>query len=136
MHVTSLETRPRRGASLRSGLEVSSEFYHGVLKPCHTPFIQRCYNRDDVQTHFAAIRRKAQDNSQNLSLLWIDLKLTASGMTDFFSSGQKLAESMIRPGSLFPPCKEVPINVLLEAKYVNFFAGFREHIMNERPNYF
>ena len=57
-------------------------------------------------------------------------------MTDFFLSGQKLAESMTRKGSLFPPGEEVPIDVLIGVAYVsqkNFFTGFREYIMSKRP---
>ena len=109
------------------------EFYHG--DPCNI-FVRNCYKKDDVQTHFATIRRKAQDKSKNLALFWIDLKLKASGMSDYYSAGQKLADAMTRRGSLFPRGEEVPINVLLGAEYVsqkNFFIGFRIYIKNFRP---
>ena len=108
-------------------------FYYG--DPCNI-VIRNCYKKDDVQTHFATIRQKAQDKSHNLDLFWIDLKLTQSEVTDSFSSGQKLAELMIRPGSLFPPGEEAPINVLLGAEYTsqkNFLTGFRDYIRTKRP---
>lgn len=82
------------------------------------------------------MREKAQDKSQNFSLFWIDLKLSYSGITDFYSSGQKLAELMTRRDSLFPSGENVPINVLLGAEALNqknFLRGFREYISQNRP---
>ena len=108
------------------------KFYHGF--PCDCG--RTCTYEGDVIAHLDTIRHKAQDKSQNLALFWIDLKLSSSGITDFFSSGQKLAEVMTRSGSLFPPGENVPINVLLGAETLaekDFFRGFRQYISNKRP---
>ena len=64
------------------------------------------------------------------------MKLSTSGIADFYSSGRKLAEAMTRKGSLFPPGKVVPINVLLGAEKLDqkeFFHGFRQYISESRP---
>ena len=99
-------------------------------------FTRGCNQKYYVLNYFAIIRQNVQNKTQKLALFWIDLKLTESGMTDFFSSGQKLAESMTRRGSLFPPDEEVPVDVLLGVEHVSqkdFFRGFREVIKNHRP---
>lgn len=109
-----------------------SKFYHGA--PCDC--FRTCSYESAPISHFAYIRRKAQDKSQNFALFWIDLKLGASGITDFYSSGQKLAEVMTSPGSLFPSGEEVPISVLLGAEDLDqkqFFVGFRRYILSTRP---
>ena len=72
------------------------EFYHGF--PCDCG--RWCWHRNQVITQFETIRRKAQDESQNFALFWIDMKLTNSDITDFFSSGQKLAKEITKTGSL------------------------------------
>ena len=108
------------------------QFLHS--RPCDC--FRNCDYKNDVLTHFASIRRKAQDASQSLVLFWIDLKLSKSGITDFFSSGRQLAEAMTRSGSLFPPGEIVPINVLLGAEGIDqkdFFRGFRQYISDNRP---
>lgn len=64
------------------------------------------------------------------------MKLSNSGITDFYSSGQKLAEVMTKRGSLFPPGEVVPMNVLLGAERTDqkeFFRGFRHHVSKWRP---
>lgn len=107
-------------------------FYHG--HPCDC--FRSCTHYNRPLTHFATLRNKAQDGSQKVALFWIDLKLGSSGMTDFYSSGQKLANFMTGIGSLFPPGEEVPINVLLGAEALNqkdFFVGFRQYISANRP---
>ena len=107
-------------------------FFHGF--PCDCGRI--CSYSSDPITHFATLRRKAQDETQNFVLFWMDLKLSTSGITDFFSSGEKLAEVITRSGSLFPHGEEVPINILLGAVKLDqkeFFRGFRQYVLNNRP---
>ena len=108
------------------------KFYHGF--PCDCG--RRCSYESDPVSHFAIIRRKAQDKTKNFALFWIDLKLGSSGIKDFFLSGQKFAEVITRSGSLFPSGEEVPINVLLGAVSLDqkdFFRGFRQYILSNRP---
>ena len=108
------------------------KFYHG--RPCDCG--RACSYKSDVIAHLDTIRHKAQDRSQNFALFWIDLKLGSSRIKDFFSSGKKLAEVMTKSGSLFPPGKDVPVNVLLGAETLDqkdFFLGFRHYISKNRP---
>ena len=108
------------------------QFYHGL--PCDCGRL--CLKKGDVTTHFGTIRRKAQNYIHDFALFWIDLKLRDSEITDFYSSGKKLAEEMTKVGSLFPPGEVVPINVLLGAEYLDqkdFFRGFRQYILEKRP---
>ena len=107
-------------------------FFHGI--PCDCG--RYCSYENDVITHFASIKQKAQDDSQSLVLFWIDLKLASSDITDFYLTGQILAETMTRSDSLFPPGEVVPINVLLGAEMLDqkdFFRGFRQYISTNRP---
>ncbi len=102
------------------------EFYHGP--PCDC--FRTCNKKDNVATHFAAIREKAVDPNKNVTLFWIDLKLAASGIRDFKDSGEKLAKIITQSNSLFPPGKDVPIHVLLGAEAIDqdqFFVGFLDY---------
>ena len=108
------------------------EFYHGI--PCDC--FRSCIKKDNVAAHFAAIREKAVDPNKNVALFWIDLKLAASGITDFKGSGEKLAKVITQSNSLFPLGKDVPIHVLLGAEAINqnqFFVGFLNYIKSNRP---
>ncbi len=112
------------------------EFYHGPF-PCDC--FRNCIKKDTVAAHFAAIREKALDPNKNMALLWIDLKLAASGITEFKGSGEKLAKVITQSNSLFPPGKDVPIHVLLGAEAFNqnqFFVGFLAYIKSKRPELF
>ena len=107
-------------------------FYHGSPCDCR----RSCSHENDPITHFATLRRKAQDEIQKFALFWIDLKLSYSKITDFYSSGQKLAKLMTRSDSLFPPGEDVPIDVLVGAEALNqknFHRGFKEYISQSRP---
>jgi len=109
-----------------------TKFYHGT--PCDLG--RDCEESDDILTHFKTIRKKAQAKD-NFVLFWIDLKLTVKPpITDFYTSGQKVAQKMTAAGSLFPLGEDVPINVLLGAEELNqkdFFKGFRQYISANRP---
>ena len=108
------------------------EFYHGF--PCDCG--RYCWNSDDPLSHFASYRQKAQDESQNFVLVWMDFKISESGMMNYSGSGEKVAELMTREGSLFPLGEDVPINVLLGAEtpdQKDFFLGFRDYISTNRP---
>ena len=108
------------------------QFYHGPF-PCDC--LRNCIKADNAVSHFAAIREKALHN--NLTIFWMDLKLGASEVTDFKSSGANLAKIMTQNGSLFPPGMNVPLYILLGAESIeqkDFFVGFREYVMNNRDD--
>lgn len=109
-----------------------SEFYHGF--PCDCG--RDCFKSDDVVAYFATIKSKAQDSQHNLALFKIDLKLSSSGISDYFSSGQKLAQVLTGSESLFPPDEDVPLSLVLSTGDLDtkdFFVGFRESIQQNRP---
>ena len=113
------------------------KFYHGT--PCDCG--RNCNRSDSVLAHLNTVRQKALADSK-LILLWLDLKLGKVQKDNLQFSGRQLAIDITKEGSLFPPGADTAsINVLLSAHLKNvgnkeFATGFREYIMENRPELF